>query len=279
MAGPEPNSNQDNAIIWPELWSAFAKHRQKVTELLLAFATQPGKSLCVLGAGRTTDLDLIPLAERYAKIDLVDLHPTITRDALVQRGFDGHARVSEISMLDVSGIDASWRHFMAAPSEGALQATIKECKNAKLDLGQYDVVVSTCLLTQIMRRAFECLEAAKMVKTNGLSDIVKAIREKHFDLLVNHTVPGGAALLITDLTSSEALPEMLLEGADLQHMLVNEVTEGNHFPGMNPKLIFEATQRSSLGINLQKALVTRPWIWNSIEMQYLCIAYLLSKNQ
>ena len=108
MNRPKPSANKDNSVIWPELWSAFESHRHKICQLLTNLSKGPDSRLCVLGSGRTTDLDLIELLKYFSTIDLVDLDPNLTTEALVQRGFDQHPAVingcSQL-FLDVFGQD------------------------------------------------------------------------------------------------------------------------------------------------------------------------------
>ena len=281
MSGPAPTANQDNSVIWPELWSAFAAHRNKILELLCNLSRGPGSRLCVWGAGRTTDLDLIELVKHFSTIDLVDLHPTLTRDALLQRGFDEHPRVKAIGGMDLSGLGSHWNQFQSSPSESGLQAIIESCLSVKLDLGHYDVVASTCLLSQVLRNSRECIEASGLppaVADEYFPKIIKAIRERHIELILDHTVSGGSAVLISDLTSAEALPGMLAPNADLNRLVSTDVAQGNHFHGLNPVLISESFQQPRIAAKLAQVQVSAPWIWNSIESQYLCIAFRLERK-
>ena len=278
MSGPSPMANKGNSVIWPELWSAFAPHRKKICAVLRSLSRGPESRLCVWGAGRTTDLDLMELVKHFSTIDLVDLNPTLTRDALVQRGFDEHPNVNAIGGMDVTGLASHWNRFRSAPSERGLQEIIDACLDANLNLGQYDVIASTCLLSQVFRNAREC------IMTSGLSPstiheyfpkVIRAIREQHLELILNHTVRGGSSALISDLTSAEALPEMLEPNADLNQLVLTDVAGGNHFHGLNPLLISESTRRPRVAAKLARVQPSMPWIWNTIERQYLCMAFRL----
>ena len=122
MDGPDTSSNQTNSVIWPELWSAFAPHRGRILEILQSVSRNPNSTLCVWGAGRTTDLDLISLLRHYAKIELVDLNPSQTQQALVQRGFDEHSNVTVAPQTDLAGINDQLDGLKDSPTEATLKS-------------------------------------------------------------------------------------------------------------------------------------------------------------
>lgn len=280
MDGPCQSANEENSVIWPELWEAFASHRQSVTEFLISVATRPDSSLCVWGAGRTTDLDLISLLKHYGQIDLLDLNEEITSQALVQRGFDEHANVRVLPATDISGLNEHWDRIRALPNDLKVAEIARVCSETRLDMGSYDVVASTCLMSQILRHAVGHLNLASEAsyRSPALFAALKLIREKHIELMLEHTSPGGVSLLITDLTSDDALPRMLDEGVDLQQLVSTEVMKGNHFHGVNPKSIAESFRSPRFANSIRAMKVSSPWIWDSIETKYLCLAFRCQKQ-
>ena len=281
MDGPLPTANQENSVIWPELWAAFTDHRNNIRQVLCNLSPGSKGRLCILGAGRTTDLDLMDLVNHFSQIDLVDIHPTVTHEALLQRGFDKHPKVKAIGGIDVTGLSNQWMRFKKSPSEFNLQQIIDSSRDVKIGLGQYDVVASTCLLSQILRNVQECLQATKIpssVAQDYFPKIIKSIRQSHIELVLQHTLPGSSSVLVTDLTSAEALPEMLEANADLNRLISTEVVKGNHFPGLNPLAISEALRYEGIANKLAHSRMSAPWIWDSIESQYLCVAYRLDRK-
>lgn len=281
MNRPKPSANKDNSVIWPELWSAFESHRHKICQLLTNLSKGPDSRLCVLGSGRTTDLDLIELLKYFSTIDLVDLDPNLTTEALVQRGFDQHPAVKAHGGKDVTGLGKHWQAFRDSPNENGLIEIIESCTHIDIGMGEYDVVASTCLLSQLMKNAAEYIESSGMsasISQTYFSEVIKAIREQHLRLMLEHTVSGGSAVLITDLTSAEALPEILNSQIDLLDLISSSVIEGNHFPGLNPMLIAESLQSPAIAVKIAQVQLTSPWIWNSIESKYLCIGYRIQRK-
>lgn len=281
MKGPESTANQSNSTIWPELWAAFANHRDTIMQIVRNLSRGPQSTLCVLGSGRTTDLDLIELSQHFAKIDLIDLEPSLTQAALQQRGFSEQHHVRALGGIDVTGLETHWTKFRNSPTEDSLKEIIEACNQSCPDLDQYDVVASTCLLTQIIRHAFETIEKSGLppaIAENYLPQVIRAIREQHIGYLLDHSKAGGSAILITDLTSSDALPEMLLPNADLNQLMSTKVTQGNHFHGINPTAILGTTQLPRITAKIAHLQATAPWIWNSIESQYLCVAFRFQRK-
>lgn len=281
MSGPDGNATESNSVIWPELWSAFEPHRRRIFECIQSAATGPGKTLCIWGAGRTTDLDLIALVDQYSSIDLVDIHPTITQQALVQRGFDEHPQVRVVSGFDLTGLGKAWEKLLRAPTNQTLNSIVESANNNTLDLPQYDVVVSTCVMSQIIQHSTSALTDLNLSESElnaVMSNLIKALRDQHMRLLLSHVKPGGCAILITDLTSSAALPAVGTPNPDLDQ-LMELVKAGNHFHGLNPKAIAQSTKHPAIASQLEKFRVSRPWIWNSLEMQYLCTACQLLKKE
>ncbi|MFK7766756.1 MAG: hypothetical protein AB8B55_06005, partial [Mariniblastus sp.] len=89
--------------------------------------------------------------------------------------------------------------------------------------------------------------------------------------------PGGYAILITYLTSSVAMPEMLEPEVNMGG-LMKMVVEGNHFHGLHPQLIQETCNQNKVTEKPIGVRVSDPWIWDSQEIQYLCLAYRIRKQ-
>jgi hypothetical protein len=280
MSGPDTTATESNSVIWPALWSAFEPHRQRIFELLRSSSTNPNDTLCVWGAGRTTDLDLIRLLDFFSEIDLVDLQPALTRRALTQRGFDDIKRVSVLPAMDLTGLSRT-REISQRSSESLdLKSIIDLMERSSLNLRSYNVVVSTCVLSQILSQAQSLVPEANARETQDnlpLVQIIRALREQHLRLLLEHVHPGGFAILVTDLTSSEALPDIRDANFDANRGM-KSVFEGNHFHGLNPNLIVESAKHPAIAEKLEDIRVSAPWVWDSIEMQYLCIAVRMQKR-
>ncbi len=186
--------------------AAFASHRARLTRLLVERA-RPNASLCVLGAGNCHDLELATLLEHYGEIHLVDLDPAALERAR-SRLEEGGERIVAHAPLDVSGVLDKlerWAAFRVTPEEliGHGDATARSVAAA---LGaSFDVVLSSCLLTQIQR--------APVAVLGDKHPLFEAVRHTlsvtHLRVLRALLGPEGRALLVTDVTADRIakLPE------------------------------------------------------------------------
>src|SRR5947209_20163185 len=68
--------------------------------------------------------------------------------------------------------------------------------------GPFDVVASTCLLSQLIGNAFHSIGEAHP----RFPEVVRAIRLGHLRLLATLARPGGRVVLVTDVVSSDRSP-------------------------------------------------------------------------
>ena len=137
-------------------------HIAQVEQLLLPDGLHSAGRLCVLGAGNCNDLDLPRLAERFAEIHLVDLDATAVTQAVKRQGMEGSAKVHIRAPVDLTGIAdslATW--CRAKTSQDQIDAVIRRAVDAPVALkGPFDVVLSPCILSQIVGYARLALGSA-----------------------------------------------------------------------------------------------------------------------
>src|SRR5262249_43343508 len=134
-------------------WTLYGPHRARLTEALLSIANPSAGRVCILGAGRCNDLDLERLAARYSEIHLVDVNAAAIRQAISRQMPAVRARVKKHGPLDLSGLSKrrldKWKRRPPTASE------ITSAMNESLPWllaslpGPFDVVASTCVLTQM----------------------------------------------------------------------------------------------------------------------------------
>jgi len=257
-------------------WINAAAHREQICRFLKSATQRDHPTLCVLGAGACTDLAIESLLETFASITLVDLDGELLEQALKGRQLDSFEQIEVIGGLDVSGAHSLLKQYGERPS-GELLAEIKNvASTAKLpQLQQYDVIVSTCLLSQLQHHVFENVEKDE----ETLAELLAISRRRHLQLLIEHAKPGGGAILVTDFTSSEALPELAGSGFDVSESSWQKILKGNHFHGMNPLgIIHDLDHDEHLQKMLEKQFTSRPWVWNATERLYACMAFYMVKK-
>ena len=224
-------------------FEAFREHRQKQTELILAqlaalqHEAAGGARLCVLGAGNCFDLELELLLARFAEVHLVDVDRGALEGARARVPEGPRARLLAHAPVDLSGwfehlerwgrMQVTPQELMAAPAAGSKRI-------AEALPGPFDVVVSTCLLTQ--------LQLALLNLLTDRHQLFAALREfltlTHLRTLSRLTRPGGRALLVTDLCEARAFPAGRPRGeSDLKPLMDEMVAAGQVIHSAHPGLI------------------------------------------
>jgi hypothetical protein len=158
------------------MWAAYAPHRARVMSLL---PRVDGGRLAILGAGNCNDVDLAELAEAFSEISLVDLD----RSAIEL----GHERAP-------------------APTRERIRLHELDLVDGDLDpLGAFDVVLSSCVLSQLV---WTCAELLGGRSHPAFERSAREIAKAHLDRVVGLVAPGGAALLVSDTwIPRDPLPE------------------------------------------------------------------------
>jgi hypothetical protein len=243
---------------------SFEGHRRKVTALLLERALSRDARLCLLGAGNANDVDLEALLGSYAEVHLVDLDPeALTRakasvpTALAPR-LVGHAPVDVSGALDKL---EDWRAFRVTPEElmGHADSTARALLQATG--GPFEVVASTCLLTQIQRAP-----VAILGDSHRLFEAVRhTMTVTHLRVLHALTRPGGTGVLITDVSADAIapLPEED-EKANFVPLVSRLAKQGAIFQVAQPELIRAiAKDDPVLSKGSQASRVLDAWIWQN----------------
>jgi hypothetical protein len=239
-------------------WEHFTRHRERLTALCLG-AARPGGRLAVLGAGNGNDLDLERLTGRFAEVHLFDLDAeALARAAHRHRGGGLVVRPP----LDLSGALSGLAGFRRRPpgdeeiarlpgmSVEAVLAAIPE---------RFEVVVSACLLSQLLHGAHVALGAGHPRLTAVSCALVLA----HLRLLALLVRPGGAGLLVTDAL---AAPPDVLDAALAQEAPARLLAqlEADHVcaAGTGPRFLREAlTGDGVAGPLVEAATLVEPWPW------------------
>lgn len=245
-------------------WQAFTNHREIVTELL-SVGARPGNSrLCILGAGNSNDVDLAHLLRSHREIHLVDLDADALARGVARQGFAEDPAVKCHGGIDVTGM---W---------DTLAAKSPQCEIRPADLdafiaepfrqvgsalpGPFDVVASTCLLSQLIDAVSDTLGQGHP----RFLEVVQAIRAGHLHLLVQLVSPGGIAVLITDIVSSDSHPPLRSVAEEtLFDVVAQLIADRNFFHGVNPAVLLSLFRSDPLlAREVAGVEASRPWRWN-----------------
>ena len=261
-------------------WEGFAEHRRCLTAVLARGATAGRSRLCVLGAGNTNDLDLTALLSAYREVHLVDIDSESLVSGVTRHGVANHPRLHLHGGVDVTatlGI-LSDRTPMAELGHADFDAMAAwpASRTALVLPGGFDRVASTCLLSQILETAAHSLGRDH----HQLADAQAALRAGHLRLMARLASPGGEAVLVSEVVSSQTLAELpALAAEGLAGLLPGLKRKGNYFRGVHPRELLAALRADpSIGPLVASVAQFRPWRWQLHDETYLvgAIAFRLA---
>jgi len=240
----------------------MASHRARVMRLIEEARGESGKSLCAMGPGNGNDIELAKLARDFEKIALVDLDEAALARAVARLDENLVGRVQRYCPIDLSGIlpvlDSWVRH--RNPSDAEISAVMRSALAApRPDVGCFDVVASTCMLTQLIDSVYMALptEHPRCV------ELVMAVRNRHLEIILELLNPGGVGVLVTDFVATETAPDLAqLDELLLPRAALKWIEERNFYTGANPFAIRDYYNRSrEPGPRAVDAQVKGPWRW------------------
>jgi hypothetical protein len=281
IAGQIDAQKQSNLSALPH-YDAFAGHREHLTELTLRGVSPEAKArLAVIGAGNCYDLDLERLASIFAEVHLVDIDDAALAGACERQPASARAKLFRHAPVDLSGFMDKLDKWAAghAQPEDLMELPVRTSRELLARLpGPFDVVLSSCLLTQIHFTAL-----------NVLSDkhpLFEAVREiaslTHLRVLAALTAPGGRALLATELASNvdRPLPE-IAPGRDPGELLREVVDAGQSIHVSDPRRLAWLAQIDPMlrgAVRMSEPLGA--WLWqNGAERVFLVYAVELRRAE
>ena len=254
-------------------WRRYAEHRHHVMRLLCDNSNNGCQSVCVWGAGNANDLDLNRLLDVFSEVHLVDLDQEALLFAVEQQSLHETPTVVLHGGVDLLGITK----LTANPS-----ATQQNTVDVDRLLNHFqtsvpppcehcDVVASVCLLSQL-------IEAIASIVGAGhprLPELATAVRCHHVQRLLQATRPGGRAILVTEILSSDTFPTLpAIPKAGLRRALAQQINMRNFYTGLNPAILESLAEREpSIGRLCNGIAAHPPWQWNFGPRTYAVAAY------
>jgi hypothetical protein len=261
-----------------ERWDVMAPHRTRVTRLVDEACAESGRSLCVLGAGNANDVDLAALAGKFGHIVLVDLDEAALDRVVERLSPQQAARVESRGGIDLTGLLATleaWRNG-SQPSLDAVREAIERAQaTSPPDVGEFDVVASTCVLTQLVDTVCMALAADHPLR----NELILAVRNRHLEMILECLRPGGVGVLVTDFVSTETAPELArIQESMLPQAAKRWIEQGNFFTGTNPKAIRDYYRNSVHSPLIEDVHVIEPWRWDIGPKQFAVAAVTLRRK-
>ncbi|QDT02697.1 hypothetical protein K227x_10750 [Rubripirellula lacrimiformis] len=273
-------------------WDQFAQHRQQVTHLLTQVAGQrraanevagyqdadkkdsgrvDSDSLLILGVGNGNDIDLPTLDAAYWSITVADIDPDAITRCMSRLPHPLAQRITVKCPVDLSGALHSLPRDAATASDADWDRFIQIAANPKVDsIEPCDVVVSACLVSQLIDTVVGRVPASHP----RFADAVLAIRDGHLNLLARLTRPGGTIVLITDVVSSDTLPDLARVSPAQLPMLVRTAIEArNFFTGLNAAVLMHRLSPAVCD-RIAGSQFHGPWRWQMGHRVYAVIALI-----
>jgi hypothetical protein len=252
-----------NASAVPHL-QAFASHRERLTSRVLDASTASDARLCVLGAGNAYDLDLAKLAERFTEIHLVDIDAAALQRAVDRQAAETRSRLVLHAPVDLSGLLDRldrWALMQVTPEELLEHPKLSSSAIAGLLPGPFEVVLSSCVLTQLQLAVFNVLSA-----NHPLFEAVRQVTNlAHLRTMAKLLAPGGRALLATDVASDQVASFADLDQrADLRPVLDRLKSEGRVIYATNPDLLaWTVREDPYLNATVDWSGPLDAWLWHN----------------
>lgn len=265
-------------VLSNDTWGLYSAHRDRVVRLLQTARTEFAQRLCLLGAGNLNDFDLTALLTAFREIVLVDVDSEALRRGLARQGLTKDARIRVVAPMDVTGVFAE---LTAMKNASFGEAAIERCLRTLAQTPDFgwkgcsDVVASVGLLTQLIDGVTRTLGEPHP----RCWEIVAALRTQHLRLMLELASPGGAAVLVTEVVSSDSCPGLLsATEPELPDLLNREIAARNFFTGTNPAALQQLLRNeNSLAQQLASVQFKEPWLWTFLARTYAVFAVTLRK--
>lgn len=259
----------------------YEQHRQKTMELVsLAAAELIGvaeRTVSVLGAGNCMDLDLQQLATLFHKVTLLDLDREAVESGVNVAESLQTSRVQIVAPVDLASPLAT----TTAASWSGADSIAQLCQQlanplAVLPVAPADVVVSTCVLSQILSG----LTQSVTDKHPQFLSLIQAVRRGHLVRMLQLLKPGGRGILISDFVSSETTPGLpSIDDASLPKLLAQALATGNFFSGLHPGVMLQDLGTApGVASSVDSPVMTAPWRWQMGPRTYAVYAITFRKK-
>lgn len=265
----------------------YSAHRSRVMQLIESTANDltgspdsECSSLVLLGAGNGNDFDLNQLARRFKTLHLVDADAAAVETCV--DSFDSQSATVQVhAPADIAQPLLSLTSRDFEPSEENREHCINvlqhlSAENAIADIPEADVVVSLTVFSQILEALGRIIPQNHQAFLNAL----KAVRIGHLRRMLNMLRPGGVAIFVTDVASSETAPELADATNETLGQLIPKLVEtGNFFSGTNPSMVLgdlNILSRTKSGPDTVHTI--DPWLWEMGEHKRAVYAFRIQRR-
>lgn len=305
------NLHQDRNRQSAQMFEEFSMHRAMISGVIqqcLAALPSVAKTdqaeggklptLTIWGAGNTNDLDLPAICARFETVQLIDLDPESLERAKNRADLTDadRAKLRLVGNCDVTGLLPQLASLAEGAGEAAGDTTasfIADAVNARprilsssaTEILKTDVVISSCLLSQLIDSVFKTLGD----DFERVNDVVLAVRDNHLRMLLDAVESGSVVALVTDFVSSDTLPELNTDmpSKEFADLVVDALNGKNFFTGANPAalqqrlLALQDDRQGFAGVASGRLRigVTQPWRWKFGARSFAAIALVFAGSK
>ena len=243
-------------------WDAMTLHRDRVMELLRRARGESGKTLCLLGPGNGNDIELGQLAREFEKVALVDLDEEAVGRAVSRLSAEEAQRVERHCPVELSGVLPvleSWR-ARRRRTDAEISAVKRSVMAApRPEVGSFDVVASTCILTQLIDAVYMSLPTKHLRR----DELLCAVRDRHLEIILEMLKLGGVGVLVTDFVVAGSTQELAPLGElTLSSSVQIAMKRSEFFTGTDPFEIRDFYKGlCGPGPTVEDVAIEGPWRW------------------
>ena len=229
---------------------------------LLFGAVRPGDAVAILGAGNGNDLDVAALCDRAGSCTLVDIDRQALNGILGSSGDE--PRNMRVDVRDVTGV-ARMIDAWSTTDDRTIDTLVRALADGpSLSESSFDIVASCCMLSQLTSQAIAPIGSTRHPRA---LEVALAVRDAHLALIAMMLRPGGRALVLTDVASTDGDPA-IADAADAElAALLDRIEQGGRcFAGTAPTgIAFALREDPSLAPLVEDVAVYAPWRWQLLE--------------
>ncbi len=255
-------------------WELAVTHRKMILQLLPGDSAAGRRGMvCVLGAGECHDLNLETLLARHHEVHLVDLESDRLSRGVDAQKMLSSARIRRFGGCDITGVRDLLEQYAVQPDDKLLKRAEQAAGELALaGLAPCEVVLSADLLPELLRHADRSLGAEHPRRTA----IFEWLTVRHVELMLDLTVPGGEAILVTGITTSRVVPELAQAPTELAELLQRADARGGISPGCHPAALdYLLKTHPLIAGRLERYDISPLWLRQELGEVRLYVAYRL----
>jgi hypothetical protein len=246
----------------------YAQHRAQQMALTQGLR---GERIAVLGAGNCNDLELPALVQGFEEVHLFDIDAEAIDKALEGQNRDVQ-RACRLHAHDLTGVASFLEDWQASPPDplDAQVAAWSKLSPLLHEAGQFDAVLSTCMLSQVAINLRDFFGL-----TPALNSALLAAIAGHIMLASALTKVGGVVLVTSDCITNRYPIHQEAQARGPLDAIFHLAAQGAAFPGTDPDLIAALLATP----DFSRPQFKNAWIWDLSEQSYLVYAVQAARHR